>query len=217
MIPILGKQLFGQSSDAIYKMALQAFTDTGLTKVTVADVGAGQGNFARLLASSERAVTLLDDFEPVDLPLNCQWIKADLNNSWHGVQTQFDFVIALEVIEHLENPRHFFREIIKLMKPGAYGFVSTPNNDSLFSRLNFLLTGQHRWFQDSCYPAHITPILEVDLLRILRENGLITVGLYYSNEETIPKLNYTLNWKGKLYSKNFGVLFRKPVFTDSQH
>lgn len=209
MTQLLGKQTFGESSDAIYRMALVAFADTGLTKAGIADVGAGQGNLARRLSSPERTITLLDDFEPVDLPPNCKWFKIDLNNSWNLTDTQFDFVAALEVIEHLENPRHFLREMVKIMKPGAYGFISTPNNDSLLSRVNFLLTGQHRWFQDSCYPAHITPVLEVDIRRILKENGLVMSGLYYSNEETVPKLNYRLRWKGKLYSKNFGVLFKK--------
>jgi 2-polyprenyl-3-methyl-5-hydroxy-6-metoxy-1,4-benzoquinol methylase len=176
---------------------------------SIADIGAGQGNMARLVARADRPVLMVDDFEPVELPDNCQWIRTDLNNHWGLDDQQFDFVFALEVIEHLENPRHFFRELVKIMKPGAYGFVSTPNNEGFFSKLNFLVNSQHRWFQDSSYPAHITPVLKIDLTRILIENKLELRQFYYGMHDYIPKLGIPLRIPGPLFSRTVGVLFQK--------
>ena len=39
----------------------------------------------------------------------------------------FDVVTATEVIEHLENPRLFLRDINRVLKPGGLCVLSTPN------------------------------------------------------------------------------------------
>lgn len=206
----LGKQTFGQSADPIYKMARQAIDDTKLVNARIADIGAGQGNLAQYIAHRASIITLVDDFKPIDMPPACEWAKADLNYDWNLGGQQFDFVFGLEVIEHLENPRHFFREFTKLIKEGGYGFVSTPNNNGVFSKLIFMLTGKHRWFQDDRYPAHITPVLKIDFIRLLAEENLKFIQFYCSNEDTIPKLGLKIHGGGQLFSQNIGVLFQKP-------
>ena len=205
----LGKQTFGKSDDGIYKIALDAFVSTGLDVASVADIGAGQGNMARLIAAAHRPVLMVDDFEPTDLPDYCQWTRADLNGQWALGERQFDFVFALEVIEHLENPRHFFRELVKIIKPGGYGFVSTPNNEGFFSKLSFLINSQHRWFQDHSYPAHVTPVLKIDFVRILAENNLDLRQFSYEMYDRIPKLGIPIHTSGPLFSRTIGVLFQK--------
>lgn len=205
----LGKQVFGQSSEGVYKLALQAFADSGLDAATIADIGAGQGNLELLIAAAHRPVLMVDDFKPVYIPAYCEWMQADLNEHWLLGDRQFDFVYALEVIEHLENPRHFFRELIKIIKPDGYGFVSTPNNEGFFSKLSFVFNGQHRWFQDSGYPAHITPLLKIDIIRILAENKLDLCKSYYGGHDYIPKLGVIIKTDNMHFSKNIGVLFKR--------
>ena len=39
----------------------------------------------------------------------------------------FDVVLALEVIEHVANPRPFLRQVGELVAPGGYVMISTPN------------------------------------------------------------------------------------------
>ena len=208
---VLGKQTFGQSSEGVYRLALRAFFDAGKPAGPLADIGAGQGNIARLVASEMNPLTMVDAFEPVELPPHCQWVRADLNHDWTLGPAVFEFVFALEVIEHVENPRHFFRELVRIVKPGGYGFVSTPNNEGFFSKLNFLFNGQHRWFQDSGYPAHISPVLKVDLTRIIAENGLECCQFYYGTDDYVPKLGWRIKAQGSLFSQTIGVLFRKPL------
>ena len=45
-------------------------------------------------------------------------------------------------------------------------------------------------FQDSCYPAHITALVERDLLRIFFEAGFLVPIFSYTNEGSIPKIHH---------------------------
>ncbi|MBL7795921.1 MAG: methyltransferase domain-containing protein [Saprospiraceae bacterium] len=207
----LGKQTDGQSNDAIYAMALRALSTAPLHTGVAVDVGAGAGNFTRILAGRFEHVHALDAFRPADLPANAVFHETDLNGIWPLTDNTADLLVALEVVEHLENPRHFFREITRILRPGGCGFVSTPNNHSLSSLLTFLTKGQHRAFQAPSYPAHITPVLKIDLERMLQENGLHLLDFFYSNRDTLPLLHTEIRFGGPLFSFNFGVLFQQPA------
>jgi len=206
----IGKQTLGRSNDAIYGMALRALAVAPMHSGVAVDVGAGAGNFTRILAERFEYVHALDACPPADLPANAVFHETDLNSPWPLADGAADLLLALEVVEHLENPRHFFREITRVLRPGGCGFVSTPNNHSLSSLLTFLSKGQHRAFQAPSYPAHITPVLKIDLERMLGENDLHLLGFFYSNHDTLPLLHTEIRFGGPLFSFNFGVLFQKP-------
>lgn len=209
----LGKQSDGQSNRDIYAMAERAFQTLPVVweKAAVLDVGAGAGYFTQYLSQRCRKVCALDACAPHGLPPNAEYRAADLNERWPVPDAWADVAVALEVVEHLENPRHFFREMKRVLQPGGFGLVSTPNNLSLFSRLFFLLKGQHRAFQDFSYPAHITPVLQADIRRMLAENGLQLLRFFYTNADTLPLWHARVRIGGPLFSANFGVLFQKPV------
>jgi SAM-dependent methyltransferase len=150
------------------------------------------------------------DYCPPPEPIaGCRFLRANLNESWPTQDGEFEFVFAIEVIEHVENPRHFMRELCRSLRPGGYGFVSTPNNHSLASVLTFLCRGQHRRFQAPSYPAHLTPMLRCDLDRILSECSLQPLKWFYSNEDTLPLLHWTIRLPGLWFSDSCGVLFRR--------
>lgn len=204
----VGKQENGSSSNAIYRMCLQAIEDDLINNAKLLDVGGGAGNFSVLVRHRVDSIDLIDNHPPTNLR-KINGIHCDLNLDWPlGVKT-YDLIVALEVIEHVENPRHFFREVTKLLKKGGRAFISTPNNESFFSKLNFLLKNQHRYFQESCYPAHITPLLLNDFKNFIRENGLKLINVFYSSEEIIPLLGVKLNGGGRLFSGNVGLLVEK--------
>jgi len=52
-----------------------------------------------------------------------------------------DCVYAGEVIEHLYNPDNMVQEIARVLKPGGYFLLSTPNMNSWISRLLFFFFG----------------------------------------------------------------------------
>ena len=207
---IVGKQTEGQSSSTIKDMAMRALASLGEKRFDImADIGAGRGELTDRIAPHAHKILMLDDYEEPNRPKNADFVKADLNDFWNVPDNSVDVVFSLEVIEHIENPRHFMREIKRIMKPNGYGFVSTPNNLNFFSRLNFFLKNEHRFFKDFSYPAHISVLTTVDFRRILNENGLEFVDFYYNYADTMPITEWDLRFKSEAFSSTVGVLFRK--------
>jgi len=211
----VGIQTMGSSSSPIYRAALDRIQDFHLFPgAKVADVGGGRGNFSRLLAERGYRVILLD-YTP-DCSEDAFDVRAcDLNKHWPAETGEFDAVISLAVIEHVENPRHFMREVCRIAKPNSQILLSTPNQHSLTSRVCFLTRNQHQHFQDSCYPGHITALLECDLQRISRECGATEQFITYTDHGRIPGTKK--KWRrffpflrGQLFSDNILFSCRAP-------
>jgi len=210
MKTIIGKQTQGSSSDSIKNMAMRAILASGQKKWSVmADIGAGKGDFTKIILPYVDKVLMVDEFQPDFISDKVIHTKIDLNENW-PIDNEFcDLLVSLEVIEHLENPRHFFRECYRVMKKGAYGFISTPNNLNFISKTYFFFTGCHRFFQDNCYPAHITAILPIDLNRILEETGFTSVNLFYNYQDVLPFFGKSFHVRSKHFSNSVGILFKK--------
>lgn len=210
---IIGIQENGSSPEHIKRMAWRAIKfAVGDAKIGNAlDIGGGRGDWSVQLAGRANRVSLLDYSPPplTDLPTEVVPVHADLNQYWPVSDQSVDFAFGLEVIEHLENPRHFFREIARVLKVGGHAFVSTPNNHSWGSKLTFVLRGQHRKFQEPSYPAHIMPLLLCDLERICSETGLILQKIFWSNVDTLPRLHWQIPFGGKLFSDTLGALVQR--------
>jgi SAM-dependent methyltransferase len=156
--PLVEKASFGLHDVVVETLR----TELGGRPARIADLGAGSGAWAgRLMAEGhtiyaverDRAFFALTTLEP---------IVADLDEPFaHLVPSGLDAVTALEIIEHLENPRHLLREARKLLAPNGFLIVTTPNIECVPSRLRFLVTGQLRGFdRDPAFndPTHISPI-----------------------------------------------------------
>lgn len=132
----------------------------------ILDLGAGEGEFTRkMLEDDYRAIAVdgLDIFwRNPDIPL----LLADLDKEFAAELSKdgkrYDAIVAIEIIEHLENPYSFLRECAKLLKPDGLLFVTTPNVESMASRLIYLYTGRLRAFGEgeTLRPAHITPVFK---------------------------------------------------------
>ena len=99
-----------------------------------------------------------------------------------------DVVCAVETIEHLENPRAFMRELVRLTKPGGWVIVTTPNQLSLLNKITLLLKNQFNAFQEApgLYPAHIIALLEIDIIRITTECKQTNIKIHYSYWSRMP-------------------------------
>jgi len=210
---LVGMQELGVSPDFTKKMALSALSDvsTESDMRVAADIGGGEGVLALALASQFQEIKLLDynasslhTINPKISPIQC-----DLNEKWPLPNDVVDFAFAIEVIEHVENPRHFLREMNRIVRKGGYVFVTTPNLHSLTSILTFTVKGQHRYFQDASYPAHITALCEVDLERIGKECKLTKQKVYWSGNDRMPFIGGLFPLGGKLFSTSIGMLYKK--------
>lgn len=143
----------------------------------VLDLGAGSGRWTRRLTGLGYRVTPVEmdtagyrfpEVPPLPLDLNKEFAQG-LGGR------QFDAITLIEVIEHLESPRNLLRECRKLLRPGGFLFITTPNFENVAGRFQFLLTGELRFFgRDTQWnePTHITPIHSWMLEKAVKETGL---------------------------------------------
>lgn len=187
---------------------------------TVLDAGSGEGGWIKRLRRScaiERMISVdlveagANDLEGVEFH------RADLSYSRLPCEeNEVDWIFALEVIEHLANPRNFAIESYRCLKSGGRLVVTTPCNESLTARLSFLFRGYFPAFcdHDYHYSGHITALTELDFRRIGQEAGFQDVGFYYPLPGRIPKT--AIQWqstfrflKGKFWSDSLFVIMTK--------
>lgn len=132
---------------------------------SVLDLGAGAGAFSRRLADAGFRVTALD-VDPAKWAVpEVRFLQLDLDRGVAAsVAETFTAACCLEVIEHVENPWQLFRDLGRLVTPGGFLVLSTPNVTSFLSRWNFLRKGRFHQFDDADLAyGHISPITSWEL------------------------------------------------------
>jgi SAM-dependent methyltransferase len=209
----------GISNRAIYAMVATLLRRLHGSGGRLCDIGCGAALFR------EFASPLCDSYCGVDAvrydsyPNDAEFIQTDLDSaSWPVRDEVGDVVVAIETIEHLENPRAFFRELTRITRPGGTIVVTTPNQLSLLSKLTLLVKGQFNAFQQSSYPAHRTALLKVDLERIARECGLVDLHISFTNSGRIPgtSCHWPPPFGGQMFSDNIALAARKPARISSR-
>jgi 2-polyprenyl-3-methyl-5-hydroxy-6-metoxy-1,4-benzoquinol methylase len=181
------RQSLGHSNVAIYAMVERAIARRHAGAGVLIDVGCGRARLWSLLRARFNRYIGVDAVRYDDVPAEGEFRAADLDAAPLSLlDGTGDVVAAIEVIEHLENPRALMRELVRLAKPGGWVVVTTPNQLSLLSLLTLVLKHRFSAFQDNTYPAHLTALLEVDLRRIAAECGLVDVELDYSGLGRAP-------------------------------
>lgn len=141
----------------------------------VLELAAGSGAMTRRLLDQGFKVEAADVVpENFRLHGEAPFHALDLNQDFAGALTQrYPGLVALEIIEHLENPRHFLRQCALALEPGGVLVLSTPNIDTPRSVLRFITHGHFRQFGDEDYrvSGHITPISQWQMEKMIAEQG----------------------------------------------
>lgn len=180
------RQSLGQSGTAIYAAAAEGLRRRA-ARGSVVDVGCGTGQLKTVLSGLTDSYVGVDAVRYDGFPLDAPFVAGDLNREPIPVaDASADISVSLETIEHLENPRAFCRELVRITKPGGWLLVTTPNQRSLVSLGALLLREHFSAFRDSNYPAHQTALLDTDLRRIAAENGLQDIAIEFTCAGRIP-------------------------------
>jgi len=124
-------------------------------KGTVLDLGCGGGQLSKALSDMGFDVCAADmDAERFEYSHEVKFAELDLNNRLQFKDGQFDYVIFMEVIEHVYNPDFIIGEISRILKPNGMLVISTPNILNIGSRLRFLFEGAYDFFGNHFLSIH---------------------------------------------------------------
>ncbi len=142
------------------------------------EIPAGEGALAWQLHKLGYSVTA-GDIDPKFFkvgPIPC--IRIDLNRLFPLEDGRFQFISCIEGIEHLQDQFQFVRECNRVLAPGGYLVLSTPNILNLASRLKFLFSGFYSLVprpinEFSQVPVfdHINPVTYYQLRYMLHTQG----------------------------------------------
>lgn len=172
------------------------------------DVGAGTGAFSIKLKSEGFDVTACDinpaNFISEGIP--CK--KVDLNATFPFADAEFDCVVGAEVIEHIENPWFFLREIYRITAAGGIVILSTPNLHNWYVRLYFAFTSRMFNFMSSYEKiGHITPIFVWNFERMAE--GMFDIEKVTTSHTIVPGTNISLPFKGLFFGQCVVVKMRR--------
>jgi len=193
VMPLLTEKTIAGLHDFVIKEALQPFSPSGGRAI---DLGAGSGALAlrlRSLGWDVQAADINASQYQADVP----FVRVDLNEPDFAArlgERAFSLVTSVEVIEHVESPIGFLRNVARLLRPNGIALITTPNVDNIPARLKFLLRGCIRMLDQLSYPTKISQIFWDLLTRLYLPQGglrLVTHLLYPPRGHKVTRKRYT--------------------------
>ena len=182
--------------------ALAKFAGPGKKAI---DLGTGHGAMAERLRLMGCKV-LAADLNPEDFEAQLPHVAINFDQpdfaETLGVHS-FDIVTAIEVIEHVESPIGFLRNVRRLLSPAGVAVLTTPNVDCLPARVKHLLSGRLRQMDPYGDPTHISPIF----YDLLTRQFLPRSGLQLQEHLLFPPRGFQLSRKSVAWVMSLGIRF----------
>jgi 2-polyprenyl-3-methyl-5-hydroxy-6-metoxy-1,4-benzoquinol methylase len=163
-----------------HETAAAMIEELKIPRGAVLDVGSGSG--ALLARLKDTGFTDLTAVELDAAKFGLEGVTplaVDLNSDFAaGFGRRFKLITAVEIIEHLDSPRHFLMQLRELLDEDGILLLTTPNVADWMGRIRFLLTGTLRYFDEAQYRFnhHVSPLPEVQIRNLFSEIGLRVVA-----------------------------------------
>ncbi|MCS0496880.1 methyltransferase domain-containing protein [Ancylobacter sp. MQZ15Z-1] len=170
---------------------------------SIIDIAAAQGNFSLFLAERGYKVTWNDLRSDLEGYVRSKYEYGDISYAAGNLLDienehigRYDGVIATELLEHVAHPDEFLISLTRLVRPGGYLFISTPNgryfrnrlpkfseysNPADFEAVQFRPDGDGHIFL--LYPDEITVLAEragIDICELKLGSNTLTTGEFKS-------------------------------------
>jgi 2-polyprenyl-3-methyl-5-hydroxy-6-metoxy-1,4-benzoquinol methylase len=148
-------------------------------QLSVLDIGGGSGWLLDMVKGADARVTRTT---VVDLDAGAAELARAKGHTFVQGRIEdaefdgtFDFILMLNLIEHVSDPRAMLAKVRRLLKPGGQLFIKTPNYNSLDARLF-----RHRSWAGFHTPRHFVLFQRRSLEGLARECGLEPVSFSYT-------------------------------------
>lgn len=129
-----------------------------LPPATIAEMGCGWGTNMDVLEKAGYRVTGLDIsrriLKTIDRP-DRNLVEMDLNRDLPAAHPQFDVLLALDVIEHLDDDQGAVRRMGALLRPAGTAIVSVPALPEIFSDFDTVQGHRRRYLPDTLRAAFV--------------------------------------------------------------
>lgn len=179
------------AAPGIHELAYELFVSLDLKKdIKICILGAGAGAFDERLYSDGFKNIIAIEFNPQIYTSKGKVLSIDLNGYFSNVG-KFDVIVALELIEHLENHFDFIRQVKSLLEDSGNFIMSTPNPKNSFSRFKFFLLGNISYFnfKDILTSGHINPVWDHIFKYYLKELNMNIVSEKKINVWSLLRIN----------------------------
>jgi len=200
------------AAKGLHEHAIEVIQNRCQVRGKVLDLGCGSGAF------SKRLQTLGFETTSVDLSLDTfsldsESCEVDFNSDFSErfAQDSYDVIVALEVIEHLENPLHFLRQLKLIAKSEAIILVSFPNMYLYSSVYSFYRNGTFGNWSPSLYweTGHQTILTDWLFEEHLKKTGLTLDGKYFCAPFSPPPGHWVKSLMHKIFYRIVCVFNKK--------
>ncbi|MBN1348405.1 class I SAM-dependent methyltransferase [candidate division KSB1 bacterium] len=164
-------------------------------RLTILDLGCGDGYLSYLMAQKGHRVTSLDlsqarldKFRQIAEDFGITQKTGDIKHTGIDEQT-FDLIVSSEVLEHIEGYEEAIIEAYRLLKPGGLFIVSVPHDEPL---KQFICPHCLKSFYRD---GHVNRFNRVNLPQALAEQGLEIEKIKTVRSKILNQLQYHLKLK----------------------
>jgi methionine biosynthesis protein MetW len=203
------------------KILIETLARIPLNKPRIIDLGCGDGHLTSIVANFLKAkevcgIDIQDRLLEKAKMRGIVTYKVDLN--WEKLpfkDNYFDLALASEIIEHLLNPDNLLEESYRILKPGGYFIIKTPNLSSWMNRIYMLLGYQppdmetstkirvgNPWRRNEPLSGHIRPFTARAIRELLEYHKYVVLKVrgFPHNKRSLPKIIYPVD---KLLAKRY--------------
>jgi ubiquinone/menaquinone biosynthesis C-methylase UbiE len=195
------------------------------------DVPAGEGALAVRLRDMGFEVSCCDLYPQIFKVEDLEIKGGNMDRELPYGDDEFDHIVCVEGLEHIENPANAIREFARIVKPGGQMIISVPNIMNIEERLKWLFSGYTSHFKPLSAQAlrdhkhhemegldeialHINPIGYAEVRYLLEKSGFELVRTFRDKSKSRTWLFFPLTAMITLASRFTSKTKREARWTD---